>query len=226
MPWVGYPLSRGERCQSANTKVDPDLFARFWKLHLCWFIQAKTHEVSPTTVLGYRNCTWRTRELTTPFDVQTTDLGNAEVLVSSVPIERSDGVRGTLFSMLGMKPRIFCPLGKEISKRRLQVSQCLLLRNARRFSQKRERRIISMFCPCLTAGVVIHRLSVLKTVCAKSQCEVVGVTNTPELFGKLPLLATSGIDSECISNFHLQDYCASCKKSQAALKGGVFTQEF
>jgi hypothetical protein len=199
---VGYSLARGERCQPRDSKIDPDLLPRLGECGLRWLIQTKTHEVSPGTVLGYRDCAWRTCEVATPLDVEATDLGDEKPIVFSVPFESSDSIFSTLLTVLGSKSRILRPLGEEVTKSRLQMPQSLLLRDAGTLSKKSKRRIVPVFSECGAAGVVVHWLASPITVRPQPQCEVIGMPSTPELLGELPLLATRWIGPECVSNFH------------------------
>ena len=155
---VGYSSPIGQGCQPADAKIDPDLLARLGKCGLGWFIQTKTHEISPGTVLGYRDRAWRTRELAAPLDVQATELGNAEILVFGIIVERGNGICRTLFPVLGMELGILRSLGEKVTESRLQVPQSLLLREHWTIlSGKAERRIVPMFSPCRAAGVVVDR---------------------------------------------------------------------
>jgi len=199
---VGNFLPGGERCQPANSKVNPDLFPSLVERGLGWFIQTKTHEVTSVPALGYRAGSWLARETATPLDVETTDFGNCKVAIIRIPFESVDRVFSGLFAMLGSELWIGCPLSKKIGERGLQMPQSLLLRYTGRFTQPSELRVGAMFCESRAAGVVIDRLAVLEAVGAEAQGEVIDVTRTTELPRQLPRLAVGRVESVCVSNFH------------------------
>ena len=203
---VGDPSPIGQGCQPRDSKIDPDLLARLGECELRWFIQTKAHEISPTSVLGYRDRCWRTCELAAPLDIQATELGNAEILVFGIIVERGNGICCTLFPMLGMELGVLRSLGEKVTESCLQVAQRLLLGNTGRFFQERERRVVPMFSPSLATGVVVNGDSILEAGCSQVQGEIVSMPGAAELFGKLSLLSTSRIDPKCHSLFHLQEY--------------------
>ena len=212
--WVGYSSAVTQGCQTANSKVNPDLASSLGERGLGWFIQTKTHEIASIPALGYRAGSRLARETATPFDMKPTDFGNCEVAVCRIPFETARMVFGGLLAVLGSKPWIGCPLGKEIGERSLQVPQCLLLWDAGRFTQKSKLAGITMFSPSRAAGVVIDRLAVFEAVRAEAQGKIVGVPDTAELPRQLPRLAVCRVASECHANFHLQESDTSCKVCQ------------
>ena len=208
------PLSVTQGRQPRYSKVNPDLTSSLGERGLGWFIQTKTHEIASIPALGYRAGSRLARETATPFDVKPTDFGNCEVAVCRIPFETARMVFGGLLAVLGSKPWIGCPLGKEIGERGLQVPQCLLLWDAGRFTQKSKLAGITMFSPSRAAGVVIDRLAVFEAVRAEAQGKIVGVPDTTKLTRQLPLLAVCRVGSECHANFHLQESDTSCKVCQ------------
>ena len=203
---VGDPSPVGQGCQPRYSKIDPDLLARLGECEFGWFIQTKAYEISPTSVLGYRDRCWRTRELAAPLDVQATELGNAEILVFGIIVKCGNGICCTLFPVLGMELGILRSLGEKVTESCLQVAQRLLLGNTGRFFQERERRVVPMFSPSLATGVVVNGDSILEAGCSQVQGEIVSMPGAAELFGDLSLLATSRIDPKCHSLFHLHEY--------------------
>jgi len=141
---VGDPSPIGQGCQPRDSKIDPDLLARLGECELRWFIQTKAHEISPTSVLGYRDRGGRTRKISTPFDVETTELSDEKPIVFGIPFESPDSIFGALPAVLGSEPWILRPLGEEVTKSRLQMPQSLLLRDAGALSKKRECWIVPM----------------------------------------------------------------------------------
>lgn len=100
MSRVGVASAITQRCQPRDSQVDPDLLSGFWKRDFIWFIQTKTHEVSPAAVLGYRDCGWLACELAAPLNTEATDFGNCKVAVGGIPFESGNGVFGGLLPVL------------------------------------------------------------------------------------------------------------------------------
>ena len=204
---IGNTLPVGESCQPRDSQVDPDLSASLGECSFGWFIQAKTHEVSPGAVLGYRDCCGFTCETATPFDVETTDFGNFKSTIRSVPVKSVNRVRHTLSAVLGLKTGIRCSLCKEVRERGLQMPQRLLLWYAGRLHQPYELRIVAVYRQSCTTGVIITRFTGLKTVCPQLQSKVVGMSSATEFPGELSCLTGCRIESEWVINFHLtQNY--------------------
>ena len=210
--WNSFPI--GKSGQPANSKVDPDTASSLGERGLGWFIQTKTHEVSPGTVLCYRNRSGRTCETATPFDVKTTDFGKCKIAIGRIPFETSRVIFSRLLPVLGSELGVASPLGEEIGERSLKMTQGLLLGNAGGLAQPGKGSVATMLRPSRAAGVVIDRLAVLEAVRPQSQREVVGVPNTAKLPGQLPRLATCRIGPECHANFHLQESMRICRNRQ------------
>ena len=200
--WVGYSSAVTQGCQTANSKVNPDLASGLGERGLDWFIKTKTHEKASIPALGYRAGSWLARETATPFDVKPTDFGNCEVAVCRIPFETVDCVFGGLLPMLGCELWVSCPLGEEIGESRLQVPQSLLLRDAGRCKKEAEIRVCAMFGKRCAAGVVIDWLAVFEAVCPQPQSEIIDVPGIPKLTRQMPHLAVCRIASECVTNFH------------------------
>lgn len=196
---IGVASAIAQRCQPRDSKVDPDLPSGLWKRDFVRFVQTKAHEVSSGTVLDYRNRAWLARELATPLDSEATDFGNCKVAISSVPFESVDRVFSGLLPMFGAESRILGTLGEEIGESRLQMPQGLLLRNAGRFSQPCEFRVIAVLRPFLGTSHVVQRLPVLETVSAQPQRKIVCMSSAAKLPRKLPLLALCRVKSKCLS---------------------------
>ncbi len=204
------PLASGKAGESIDSQVDPDLVSGLGEHGLGWFIQTKTHEVTPCTVLCYRNCGWRACETATPFDLETTDFGNCEVAIDRIPFETVDRVFRRLFAVLASERRVIGSLGKEIREGGLQVPQGLLLRHAGRLAQPSERRIATVLCQSSAAGVVIDWLAVFEAVCAELESEIIDVTGAAKLSRQLPSLSLGWIHSECQPCFQLQEHTTLC----------------
>lgn len=202
VPWVGDSLPGGERCQPRDSKINPDLPTSLWERDFVRFIQTKAHEVSPSTVLGYRDGCGFAREFAAPSNAEATDLGNCKIAVLGVPFKTVDRVFGGLLSMLGTKPWVCRTLGKEIRKRSLQVPQCLLLWNAGTFTQPREFWVCSMLGHRLTAGIVVDGLPGLEAVGAKPERKIVGMASTAKGASKQPFLPFAWVNSVCHSLLH------------------------
>lgn len=199
---VGYTLPIGQRSQPRYSQVDPDLPARLWERDLVRFLQTKAHEISPATILGYRDCGWLARELAAPHNGEATDFGNRKVAVDRTPLERVCRVFSGLLPVLGAEFRVPCTLGKKIGEGRLQVTQRLLLGRARAFAEECKLRIVAMLRPLPRTGAVVDRQAVFEAVSPQPKRKIESVTSTAELPRKLPLLAITWIDTECLPYFH------------------------
>ena len=200
--WVGYSSAITQGCQTANSKVNPDLASCLRERGLGWFVQTKTHEIASIPALGYRAGSRLARETATPFDVKPTDFGNCEVAIVRIPFESVDCVFSRLFAVLGCELGVGCLFGKEVGERCLQMPESLLLRHTGRLTQPSKLRVSAMLGQCRAAGVVIDRLAVLEAVRAESQGEVIDVTRTAELTRQLPRLAVCRVALECVAHFH------------------------
>lgn len=188
-----------QSCQPVNSQVDPDLPTRLWERDFVRFIQTKAHEISPRTVLCYRDCAWLARELAAPFNAEATDFGNCKIAIRGVPLESVDCVFSGLLAVLGTEAWILGTLGEEIGESCLHVPQRLLLRDAGRLAQPCKLGIVAMLCPFAGTCHVIDGLPVFETVSAKFQCKIVSVSSTSKLPRKLPLLALCRVKPECLS---------------------------
>lgn len=207
---VAESLPGGECCQPRYSQVDPDHVSSLRECGPVWFVQTKTHEVTPGTILCYRNCGWRTCETATPFDSETTDFGNCKVAVGRIPFESVDRVFSGLFSALGAEHWVARPLGEEIRERSLQMPQSLLLWDTGRFTKPGKLCVCAVLGERGTTGVVIDWLAIFEAVCAKTQSEVIDVTGATEFPRQLPRLSLGRIRSECQSYFQLQGSNISC----------------
>jgi len=199
---VGDSSAITQGCQPADSKVNPDLTSGLGKRGLGWLVQRKTHEVSPGTILDYRDRDGLTREGATPLDAEVADFGNGKIVVGSIPLEPVDCVFSGLLAIFTTELGIGRPLGKEVGKRGLQVTESLLLRNTGRFPKPSELRVATVLRPSCAAGDVVDRLAISETICAESQREIVGVPSATKLTSQPLLLLVARIDSECLPNFH------------------------
>lgn len=156
---IGDALSIRERGQPRDSQVDPDLHPGFMELRLVRFIQTKSHEVTTSTVLCYRNCARFTCDLAAPFDGEATDSGNRKVAISGIPPEAVGSVFCALLPALRSESRIFRSLGEEVRERCLQMPQCLLLRHGGAFEQESEGWVIAMLRPRPATFRIVDRLT-------------------------------------------------------------------
>jgi hypothetical protein len=133
-----------------------------------------------------------------------------------------------MWTVLAPNPRVFRPLGKEVLEGCLQMSQRLLLRDARRFPKPREFRVFPVDRPSGTAGVIVDWLAILKGIGPKLQSKVVGMSGATEIPRQLTLLTLSGVEAKCLSYLHKRSTLLvrrgsipNSSQSQATLKGTV-----
>jgi len=210
MSWICDSFSRGKSRKPINSQVDPDLLPSLRKCCFNWFIQAKRHEISPRTILVYRNRGGITRECAAPLDSEATDFGNFKAESFCVPRKGTKSILGSLLVFLGVELRVFGSFGKKICKCALKMANRLLLDDTGTCEKPFKRWIISMLGPFQTAFGIIDRLAVLEAVRAKFKTEIVGMARTTKLFFKLLFLAFCRVTSESLPLFHTNNlYCVN-----------------
>lgn len=226
---VSHSLPRGERGQTRDSQVDPDLLSRLWErvLHL---VEAKRHKISPGTVLCYRDCGGFARELAAPPDVKATDLGNCDVAVCRIPFETARGVFGGLLPVLALEAGELGAFREEVGVSCLQVPKRLLQRHTGDLVQELELRSLLLCGESSGRGVVVDRHAVLVTIRAETQRRIVGNTDATKRPSESRFLALARVEPECHACFHLQELYHSCKvcqpQTKAGLKPVVSTQNF
>ncbi len=182
-PRIGDALSIGKRRHMGNTEIYPHALASLGKrLHV--FIQAKGHEVLPSTVLCYRNRAGLTRELPGPADAQVPHLGQTQVVLLPIPRERGAGELGRLLPVLRLEAGKCRPLLKEAAEGGLQVPESLLKWNAGNLTKP---EVVGLFFPsgkgCAQLPVTGRGLVCSETIISKPKCLVVNEAHTTKRLG-------------------------------------------
>ena len=140
----------------------------------------------------------------------------------SIPLESAGGVLRRLWAILALELRVAGAFGKEVGKRRLQMSQGLLNRNAGDLVKPRMFRCFLQGRQRGGSLVVAHALLPLHPcVSAQTQHVVVGKTCAAERSGKDQFLLGRWVKPESVGalNVHSHIISKSCKDSK--LKGVV-----
>jgi len=220
-------FSIAECSEAIDAKVNADNLSCFWKFFDS-LIEAERDKVLPGTVLGYRNRAGFTLELPRPMDVQSSNFGQTEVSVFTVPLQGRAGKLCCLFSSLRFEPGITGTLLKEVFESGLQMPETLLQGDtghfiepfnfwlALPFRQFRTRLMIVDFCFVLPVGIG-----------SQFESTIVNIAHTTKCLFHLTLLTWAWVESEAISNFHTNNiqHVNHVVNQKSALKGGVSTHK-
>jgi hypothetical protein len=194
-------LPGGQCCQPVYSEVYTHNFSGLGDgVHL--FVEAKRHEVTTGTVLGYRNRAGHACERPRPVNVHPANAGDVQVPIHGVPLESTPSVFSGLTTVLSLEGRIRTSLLEEILERSLKVTKGLLLRNAGCFSQPSNVFGVAVLCPLRTTGIVVDGLSAFEGIGAETECPVVGMADATEDTGKFTRLGRCRIHAKSISHIH------------------------
>jgi len=201
---VGYALPCGQRCQSVYSEVYTHNFPSLGKgVH--FLVKAKRHEVTTSTILGYRDRAGATCERSRPVNIQSANAGEVQVPIHGVPLESTPSVFSGLTAVLFLEGRIRTSLLEEILECCLQMPKGLLLGDTGCFFQPREIGGVAVLRPLGRTTKVVDRLPAFKRICAQSKRPVIGVTGTSENPSKLTFLWSRRIETKLISCFHTRN---------------------
>ena len=181
------------------------------------FIQNQCHKIPTGSVLGYCHRRRVTRECSRPAHAEPAEFGKVEVLILSVPFERRSCVFSGLLSVFTFECWVFSPSLEEVDERSLQMSECLLRRNAGNFSKKRK------FCLSLQFRQLGRCVGVADIdpfgigIGTKAKHMIVHEPATPKRTGEDYLLLIGWVAPEPISEFHM--FMIAYVKDSAKLSG-------
>jgi len=194
-------LPGGQCCQPVYSEVYTHNFAGLGDgIHL--FVEAKRHEVTTGTVLGYRNRAGDACERPRPVNVHPANARDVQVPIHGVPLECTPSVFSGLTTVLSLEGRIRTSLLEEILERGLKMPKRLLLWNTGGLLQPRKVFGIAVLCPRRTTGIVVDGLSTFEGIGAETECPVVGMADATEDTGKFTLLRRCRIHAKSISHLH------------------------
>lgn len=198
---VGDPLSRGERRQPRDAEINPDRSPGF-RQFLAFFVKAQSHEVAISTVLGYRNRAGLALELPAPANAESADLGNNQIAIDRIPLERRAGIFCALFAAPGLERRVACTLFKEVDVGSLQVSKRLLFGNGTDFGEPGEFRFPLQVRQQCRRLVIPNLLSGTIGIRTQPKRPVVDETRATKGLDQRCFLALGRVESELVADLH------------------------
>ena len=198
---VGNSLTIRQSSQSRNTNINSDGFSSLRKF-ANRLIQCHGHEVSFSTILGYRDRTGITCERPGQVDMQLPKLCNKQVSISRIPFKSRSSILSGLLSSLLFERGIVSSFFKKVFICGLKMAKGLLNRNTRYFIQPGVLRLCFKDRKSTRRGVVVDCLSTFETVTTEFERPIIDVSARSEGSRKLLPLLISWVHSKFIFRLH------------------------
>lgn len=217
---VGDVLAVGQGGESIDSEIDADGLASL-RQRTDRLIENQRHEVPPVTALGYRRSGGGTHEVSRPVDIESPEFGDGQVAVHGVPLERTQGVLGSLRAMLFLEGWVAGALVEEVAERSLEMPKCLLRWDTGNLFDPRCLRLLLQLRKFGGGGVVVDVLPGVVRVGACSECPVVDEPASPEGARQHSLLRRCGVEPKLVSHLHNSEYTRVMSRGQQQRKGSA-----
>lgn len=199
---VLYNLPSGESSKAFYPEIDTHRLSGFRQGQNI-FIEAESNKVFPGRILGYRNRTGGTLEVSAPSDFQLSESGDCEVFINSIILESRSGIFSGLFVSFLFELGILPGFTEEVIISRLEMSESLLGRDTGDFVQPYGFSITLPACKH-GAGLIIRDRFPLAGPCVRFNTEstVIYIPAASEDFFEMVCLISRRVKPVCISELH------------------------
>jgi len=217
-PWVDDVLAVREGGEPVDTHVHADDVASFGQ-GMDGLVEHQGHEVPAISVLGYRHSGGGAREGARPVNIQAAKLGDGQVAVGGVPVERAGGILRRLRAVLFLKGRIRRALFKEVYEGGLQVAQHLLRGHRRNLVEPYSIRFLLELGQRRRRRLVVHPSAVMVGISTGTQRPVVNKTTCAKGTRQGAPLASGRVKAKLVAHLHNKRHIfvnVDCKQEKGA----------
>lgn len=211
--WVGDVLAVGQCGESVDAEIDADGLAGL-RQRGDRLVEDQRHKVPTIAALGYRRSGGGTHEGSRPVDIKTSEFSDGQVAVDGVPLEGAQRVLSGLWAVLFLERRVAGALVEEVVERSLEMSECLLRRDAGDLFKPRGLRLLLQLRKLRRGGVVVDVLSCVVSIGASAERPIVNEPASSEGARQYSLLRWSGIEPKSVTHLHNSEYTLVMSQEQ------------